>query len=50
LINKVLGSVEERFASEIEKMQTIPKPVYGDDFVSIPASREELSKWFKGGR
>ncbi|KAF2675471.1 hypothetical protein BT63DRAFT_436359 [Microthyrium microscopicum] len=50
LVVKVLGACEERFAREIEKVQTQPKPVYGDDFVSVPASRDEIAKWFKGAR
>jgi hypothetical protein len=50
LIVKVLGACEERFATEIEKMQTMPKTVYGDDFVAVAGSKEEISKWFKGGR
>lgn len=50
LVSMVLSTVEERFASEVLKMQTMPKTVYGEDFAQIPASKEEISKWFRGGR
>jgi exocyst complex component 1 len=50
LVAKVLASCEERFAREIERMQTVPRPVYGDEFVMLGVAREDVAKWFSGAR
>jgi len=50
LVSKVLASCEERFAQEIERVQTVPKAVYGDDFIQLQVTRDDLYRFFKGGR
>jgi hypothetical protein len=31
-------------------VQTIPKVVYGDDFIQLQVTRDDLYRFFKGGR
>jgi hypothetical protein len=50
LMAKVLAGCEERFAKEVERFRTVPKPVYGDEFAGVAVSREEVAKWFGGAR
>jgi hypothetical protein len=43
----VLKACEDRYVKEIEKMTTLPKDIYGDEYRSLDVSPETVSKWFK---
>ena len=53
LVTKVLLACEERYIKEIEKVKEVPAKVYGDDAIqgsTWNVSKDDVSKWFKGGR
>jgi hypothetical protein len=44
---------EERYIKEVEKVKEVPAKVYGDEANQGSAwnvSKDDVSKWFKGGR
>jgi hypothetical protein len=53
LVIKVLAACEEQYLKEVDKMKDIPAKVYGEEAVqgsNWGASKDDISKWFKGGR
>jgi len=52
LVVKVLAACEERYLKEVDKAREVPARVYGEEALQANwnVSKEDVSKWFKGGR